>query len=32
LFVDGAERAGQGGHDVEGAGARDDDGLLVEGV
>ncbi|KQV98984.1 hypothetical protein ASD08_11095 [Streptomyces sp. Root369] len=33
LFVDGAERAGQGGdHDVEGAGGRDDDGLLVEGV
>lgn len=31
LFVDGAERAGQGGdHDVEGAGARDHDGLFVE--
>lgn len=33
LFVDGAERAGQGGdHDVERAGSRDDDGLFVERV
>lgn len=33
LFVDGRERAGQGrDHDVECAGARDHDGLLVERV
>lgn len=33
LFVDSGERAGQGGHDdVEGAGSRDHDGLLVQGV
>ena len=33
LVVDGGERAGQrGDHDVEGAGAWDDDGLLVQGV
>jgi hypothetical protein len=33
LFVDGRERTGQGGdHDVESAGPRDHDGLLVEGV
>jgi hypothetical protein len=31
LFVDGRERAGQGrDHDVESAGARDHDGLLIE--
>jgi hypothetical protein len=33
LFVNGGERAGQGrDHDVERAGARDHDGLLVERV
>lgn len=33
LFVNGAERAGQRrDHDVQGAGARDHDGLLVEGI